>query len=71
MLAFEVCLCCMHVWGMLHMGIILYLCWPTCTCPGKGAYGTVFKATDRSTGEPVAIKVIPLADTDKEELKVC
>lgn len=29
----------------------------------------MFKALDRSAGEVVAIKVIPLTDTDAEELK--
>eukprot|EP00983_Pelagomonas_calceolata_P123459 1161007-Pelagomonas_calceolata.AAC.5 len=35
----------------------------------KGAYGTVVKAKDRTTGLDVAIKIIPLTDTDPDELK--
>jgi len=39
------------------------------TVAGKGAYGTVVKARDTTTGLDVAIKVIPLTDTDPAELK--
>jgi len=35
---------------------------------GRGAYGTVYKAVDHSTGEAVAIKVISLMDTDADDL---
>lgn len=36
---------------------------------GRGAYGTVWKARDSKSNMDVAIKVIPLADTDAEELQ--
>lgn len=36
---------------------------------GKGAYGTVYKAIDRLSHQPVAIKVIPLTEQDKEDFK--
>lgn len=36
---------------------------------GKGAYGTVYKALDRTNGTSVAIKVIPLTEQDKEDFK--
>lgn len=47
---------------------------------GKGAYGTVYKAVDKSTGEVVAIKVIPVTacartsielDTHASPVPVC
>ena len=37
--------------------------------PGKGAYGTVYKAVDAVSGEVVAIKVISLADQPAEDFK--
>ncbi len=36
---------------------------------GRGAYGTVWKAYDKVLLQHVAIKVIPLLDTDREELQ--
>ncbi|KXZ43163.1 hypothetical protein GPECTOR_99g798 [Gonium pectorale] len=36
---------------------------------GKGAYGTVYGAVDTSSGERVAIKVIPLTEADREEFR--
>lgn len=48
---------------------------------GKGSYGSVFKAIDTVTSEVVAIKIIPLSVTERDEfsevkkeiemLKVC
>ncbi|MEW5309707.1 MAG: hypothetical protein WDW38_001571 [Sanguina aurantia] len=39
------------------------------TILGKGAYGTVYKALDRTNDTSVAIKVIPLTEQDKEDFK--
>eukprot|EP00775_Hariotina_reticulata_P012289 gene12289-12425_t len=36
---------------------------------GRGAYGSVFKALDKFTGEVVAIKVISTTDSDADDLE--
>jgi hypothetical protein len=36
--------------------------------PGRGAYGSVYKALDRSSGQIVAIKVISTTDSDEDDL---
>lgn len=38
-------------------------------CSGRGAYGSVFKALDKSTGDVVAIKVISTTDSDADDLE--
>lgn len=35
---------------------------------GRGAYGSVYKALDRSSGATVAIKVISTTDSDEDDL---
>ena len=39
-------------------------------CLGKGAFGSVFRALNMSTGETVAVKQVKLADLPKSELRV-
>lgn len=39
-------------------------------CLGKGAFGSVYKAFNWSTGEAVAVKQIKLADLPKSELRM-
>lgn len=39
-------------------------------CLGKGAFGSVYRALNWSTGQTVAIKQIRLADLPKAELRV-
>lgn len=39
-------------------------------CIGKGAFGSVYKAFNWSTGEAVAVKQIKLVDLPKSELRM-
>lgn len=39
-------------------------------CLGKGAFGSVYRALNWSTGQTVAIKQVRLADLPKAELRV-
>lgn len=39
-------------------------------CLGKGAFGSVYKAFNWSTGEAVAVKQIKLVDLPKSELRM-
>lgn len=34
-------------------------------CTGRGSYGSVYKAQAKDTGDIVAVKVIPLGDSDE------
>jgi len=36
---------------------------------GEGSYGSVYRATNKQTGETVAIKIVELSDTEYDEIK--
>jgi hypothetical protein len=46
--------------------VVVHVC---VLCSGRGAYGSVFKALDKSTGDVVAIKVISTTDSDADDLE--
>jgi serine/threonine protein kinase len=41
---------------------------PLLLLAGRGAYGSVYKALDRSSGQVVAVKVISTTDSDEDDL---
>ena len=50
---------CVFVYGLCHM----------LSPAGRGAYGSVYKARDKATGQLVAIKVISTTDSDADDLE--
>lgn len=64
------------MWVCRDLGAALRTCHPTTSTTitttttwraGRGAYGTVVKARDTTNNQHVAIKIIPLTDTDPAE----
>lgn len=56
--------------GVLGGGNLANLSQRLGECLGKGAFGSVYKAFNWSTGEAVAVKQIKLADLPKSELRM-